>query len=470
MECTREWRLAPWVALVWAAGTGCGGGEELLWESIQAGTLGQPVVVAADEPPSQQLMDDVAAVLAERQALPQVHPELVSPQLSADLRVVDEADVWVTFFSEGAGYRNALGYFTYPEGQPPAAPPPLSVRQSNIIFANASASGSGGELVQGNRRYLGRFPAGTRVGFFLIANACGSTTGCTPSNINYNAPTYYTLDAFNPEASAARQRHVVLVNHAATDRHVLAFEDLNRGSSSDDDFNDVVFVISYNPPTGVAPSGPGIDPEPSCKSIKTRYPSAASGVYRLDPCGSGAVDFYYCDMATPGADGSVGGWTVGGWQPASATTSLGVEDRGEVGSTAWSKRLACLSFSEALVFNKTYDEHFSTTLPAPEPGLTSVPYALGVAGRSFVQGAYGPSDSLVMMGCVRHDYYSTIFPEWGCVTDWTSGGTAQGHIADYALEFNCNPAIYSSTVRWAWANDSTCRYAGVDYTWGLAVR
>ncbi len=471
MRHVRAWRQWLTTVALGSCGLGCGAADGVeAWEVLQAGTLGQPVVATTDEAPSPQLEADVAAVLQEYQPLPQAHPELMPAQLQPDLKVVQEADVWVTFFGEGAGYRNALGYFTYPEGQPPTSVS-LTTRRANIIFANASASGSGGTLARGNRMHLGRFPAGARVGFFLIADACGADT-CTADTLDYSKPTYYTRDALNPEAAASKKRHVVLVNHQSEKRHVLAFEDLHReglsGSTPDDDFNDVVFVISYNPVTAVEPSGPGIDPDSSCQAVKTRYPAATSGIYRLDPCGTGVVGDYYCDMTTPGADGRVGGWTLGGQQLASAKTSLGVTSRGTVGGTDWSSNLACIPFQEAQVFNQTRSERFTQVLPAMQNGLKQVPFAFGEAGRSFVQGSYGPSDSLVMMGCVRYAYDGTVYAEWACVTDWQSGGMARGHIADYAVQNNCNPA--PAGARWAWANDASCRYAGEPYTWGLGVR
>jgi len=468
MKRVHAWRqfLATLALGGWAVG--CGAQVET-WEALELGTLGQPVVATTDDYPSQQLKDDVAAVLQEHQMLPTAHPELMPTRLEPNLKVVQEADVWVTFFSEGAGHKNALGYFTYPEGQPPTSVS-LTTRKANLIFTNASASGSGGSLVQGNRMHLGRFPAGARVGFFLVANGCPSGS-CTADTVDYTQPTYYTLDALNPEVAASKKRHVVLVHHQSDKRHVLAFEDLNREGTnpvSDDDFNDVVFVISYNPVTAVEPSGPGIDPDSSCQTIKTRYPNATDGLYRLDPCGNGVVGDYYCDMTTPGADGRVGGWTLGGQQLASAKTSLGVTSRSTVGGADWSSNLACIPFQEAQVFNKTRNERFTQLLPGMQNGLKQVPFALGEAGRSFVQGSYGPSDSLVMMGCVRYAYDGTIFSEWACVTDWQSGGTARGHIADYAVQNNCNPA--PAGARWAWANDASCRYAGELYTWGIAVR
>jgi hypothetical protein len=471
MKHAHAWRRFLTALALGAWGQGCGvQGEAEAWEAQPVDTLEQRVVTQdTDDPPGQQLKNDVAAVLEEYQSVPQVHPVLVPPQLQPDLKVAQNVSkLWVTFFDEGAGRRNALGYFTWPEGQQPSGPPSLTTRKANIIFANASKVGDGGTLVQGNRMLLGSFPAGTRVGFFIIAGACSTDTGCTADNIDYSKPTYYTIDAWNPEVAPDKKRHVVLVHHEDAQRLVMGFENQDREGTTDDDFNDVVFVVSWDPLPAIGTTYPGLDPDPTCQRIKTRYPAALSGIYRLDTCGNGVVDNYYCDMTTPGADGRVGGWTLGGWQPASAKTSLGVTSRGTVGSADWSSNLACVPFQEALVFNQTKNESFTQVLPFAHNGLKQVPFALGEAGRSFVQGTYGPSDSLVMMGCVRYAYDGTVYAEWACVTDWRSGGMARGHIADYAVEYNCNPIPMGA--RWAWADDASCRYAGEPYTWGIGVR
>ena len=36
-----------------------------------------------------------------------------------NIRFAEDADVWVTFLSEGAGYRNSVGYFSYDPANPP---------------------------------------------------------------------------------------------------------------------------------------------------------------------------------------------------------------------------------------------------------------------------------------------------------------------------------------------------------------
>ncbi|HEX8699227.1 MAG TPA: DUF4114 domain-containing protein [Myxococcaceae bacterium] len=477
--------IAGALALSGVQGFGCGGSELIVEgtvevDQVQSALTPTGVTAASNDTYSQQLKTDIAAALQESQSVPVVHPELLPPHLVPDLQVAqDLCKVWVSFYSEGAGYRNSLGYFVYPEDAPPASVP-QSTRQANIIFANSSAQGSGGTLVQGNRKMLGTtnnntFSAGTRIGFFLMANACNSDTNCTPSNIDYTKPTYYTVDALNPESTAAKRRHALIVRHADAQRLVMGFEDLNRTSGSDDDFNDVTFVINWEPASCLIIQNPDIDPDASCQAVKTRSPTAVSGFYNLDPCGTQGVqkDTYYCDMDKVGANGVKGGWTVPGWQQASAKTTLGIEKRGTPGPTAanWSRSLSCLPFNEAMVFNKTSGDYFTETLTGSQFKVTAAPYALGEPGKSFNQGAFGPSDSLINQGCVSYNYDNTLFSEWACVTDSSAGGTAKGHIADYALDYNCLPVPnYDPARPWAWANNSTCTQVGVDYTWGIGIR
>ncbi|HEX5752974.1 MAG TPA: DUF4114 domain-containing protein [Archangium sp.] len=476
--------MAGTLAVAGLQGLGCGGAlgdpprtsPEL--SQVQQALAPTGVTAAPNDTYSQQLKDDIAAALKESQSVPLKHPELLPPNLVPDLQVAqDLCKVWVSFYSEGAGYKNTLGYFTYPNGQPPLSVP-LSTRQSNVIFANASAQGSGGTLVQGNRYLLGSgtnttFSAGSRIGFYLVADGWNGTA------VDFSRPTYYTVDALNPESTAAKRRHALIVRHADSQRLVMGYEDLNRGGSSDDDFNDVVFVINWEPAGCLIIQNPDIDPDASCQAVKTRNPAASSGYYFLDPCGTQGAqkNTFYCDMDKTGANGIKGGWTVPGWQHASATTNLGVSNWGTPSDTgSWSRRLQCLPFNETMVFNKTSGEYFTETLNGSQFQVTSTPYALGEPGRSFNQGSYGPSNSNITQACVGYNYDGSLFAEWACVTDWTVGGTARGHIADYAIEYNCNPSPayedpnYDWNRPWAWANNTTCTHVGEDYLWGIGVR
>ncbi|WP_257461631.1 fibrinogen-like YCDxxxxGGGW domain-containing protein [Archangium lipolyticum] len=220
------------------------------------------------------------------------------------------------------------------------------------------------------------------------------------------------------------------------------------------------------------------DPAASCQEVKARNPSAPSDWYWLDPCGTqGARQaLYYCEMDRPGSNGARGGWTVAGWQPASAITTLGVERRDTPSAQAsnWSSSLECLSFREVMIFNKTTGAYFTDSLPGEPSRVSSVPYALGVPGHSFNQGRYGPdspSYTPITQACVGFSYNGALSAEWACVTDTSAGGTARGHVADYALDYNCKPVpTYDPNRAWAWADNDSCSLVGEDYAWGIAVR
>ncbi len=188
---------------------------------------------------SAELLSFINASLPEGDPVPEAHPRYLAEDAETNLVVESTADVWMTFVHEGAGYRNVLAYYTYPTDSPPSGPDDLE--SLNIVFPNASFRGSGGGLVTGDKVYLGRFEAGTSVGFALMAN------GWNGRNSTYGNHVVYSNNALNPEGTVEKRYHSVLLWDDQNELFLVGFEDLNRDSGSDDDFNDAVFYLTANP-------------------------------------------------------------------------------------------------------------------------------------------------------------------------------------------------------------------------------
>ncbi len=207
-------------------------------------SVGRPkYLVTPQDPISQKLLNDINASLPEGKKLTVSHPEYVKATNEGDVLLKEQADVWITFVSEGAGYTNSIGYYTYNSSTPPTSASQISAHR--IIFPNASLPGSGGALQSGDKVLLGRFPAGTGIGWFIVANGWNGS-------IVSGQTIYYSEPAFNPETDATKRQHTVLLKNSTNSLFLLAFEDLNRVTGgSDDDFNDAVFYVTSNPATAI---------------------------------------------------------------------------------------------------------------------------------------------------------------------------------------------------------------------------
>jgi len=203
-------------------------------------SLGVPSNLVENDPVTSAFLQNINATLPERHPVPDAHPEYLASGNNINAEIVETADVWVTFVHEGAGYKNSLGFYTYPTNDPPASKEEIDT--ISIIFPNVSYQYSGGGLASGNKVKIGTFAAGTTIAWVVIAN------GWNGSGINPSKPRYYSDSRFNPENSEyTRQHNVILYDHI-TDRYILAFEDLNRDHQNcDDDFNDALFYITSNP-------------------------------------------------------------------------------------------------------------------------------------------------------------------------------------------------------------------------------
>lgn len=173
-------------------------------------------------------------VLPERQNAMTAHPEYFSNPVK-NLVIQEETDLYLTFIDEGAGFKNVLGYYTYDEGTVPTSEEMLD---KIVIFPNASAQGSGGELIRGNTmRLLGTFQPGTVVGFFVIAN------GWRNGQITDGLYSQHTDITYN---LSGRQQSIIFYDSTCNST-VIAFEDITV-PNGDNDFNDAIFEITASNP------------------------------------------------------------------------------------------------------------------------------------------------------------------------------------------------------------------------------
>ena len=197
---------------------------------------------------SNTLLTNLNASLPEGRAVSIYHPTYLLQNVETNLNIASASDVYFTFVSEGAGFRNSIAYFTYPTGTPPQNT--SQIDSLHIILPNASLNGSGGSLLSGNTIRLGRFAAGTSIGFALLANAWTGTAVGSGYWINY------TVDQLNPAAAPALKRQSVLLYDIVQDLFLVGFEDIRRDlSSCDNDFNDCVFYVKSQQVHAISTAG-----------------------------------------------------------------------------------------------------------------------------------------------------------------------------------------------------------------------
>jgi len=201
---------------------------------------------------STEFLNDVNASLPEGIPLPESHPQYLTGSSDANLVIVDDCEIWVTLVHEGAGWHNSLGYYTYPTGNPPKSVDDIT--DATIIFPDVTIAN--GVLSPGNKvqlyyldknRYTPIFPAGTSIGWFIVAQ------GWNGSNVGSGKYIHYSNTNLNVEAETSLQKHNVLLFDEQRERLLLGFEDIRRDiTSCDQDFNDAIFYTTVSPFSAVA--------------------------------------------------------------------------------------------------------------------------------------------------------------------------------------------------------------------------
>ena len=196
---------------------------------------------------SSTLLDYINASLPESQPVPQYHPSYLANGKKTTLDIEEVCDVWLTFVHEGAGWRNAIAFYTYPTNSPPQSLNDIS--DVNVIFPNLSYSGSGGGLRSGDKVNIGRFEAGTSVGLVLLANGWDGTNSEDYEHI------VFADKNLNPEPNDDLKQHNVLLWDADNELFLLGFEDVRRDNIPfwcDQDFNDAILFVTSNPVTAIS--------------------------------------------------------------------------------------------------------------------------------------------------------------------------------------------------------------------------
>lgn len=206
------------------------GGEP--WPSGYQQSTGKPdsLIYARNEYPA-EFFERIANALPEAR----VNEAFLTDDEGSNITLNEEAEVFVTFIHEGAGYRNSFGFFTFDRNNPPTSHSEVA---ETIVFPNLSYP----HLTNGHRLSLGTFPAGTSIGFFIAANGFWYDTGVK----NFKVPYYYSLKGLNPDPTDELKQHNVLLFDDEVEEVIIGFEDLPR-TWGDNDFNDAVFSVKATP-------------------------------------------------------------------------------------------------------------------------------------------------------------------------------------------------------------------------------
>ena len=196
----------------------------------------EKIVEVVDEVPKdvfrvelcETLNSTVMAMLSESSNNKEKYPALFADNAQGHIVLKAESDVYISYVTESASVPSTLGFYTYTGGGPSST----DEVEREVAFPHVSSA----VLTPGDSRRLGKFPAGTVIGFFLVVG------GYHDNTVNWNKPTYWT----RPDWNDGGFRQHVLFSEQNCNNIVMAFEDKNIQKGADNDFNDIVFVISDN--------------------------------------------------------------------------------------------------------------------------------------------------------------------------------------------------------------------------------
>lgn len=200
---------------------------------------GRPAYLLTPDVISSNTQSLINSMLAEKVDLRTTHPELLTNKAIADIAITAASNVFVTFVSQLTTSANTLAFYTYPTNTPPA-----SAKDIKTITYFFPSAGTGTKLKAGDKVKIGRFEAGTSIGFVLMKSAWNPATKTIDNQVVH----FCSNDVLNPEVDANLKKHAVLIDDAAENKVLIGFENTDRTSSlCDHDFNDIVIYATVTP-------------------------------------------------------------------------------------------------------------------------------------------------------------------------------------------------------------------------------
>jgi hypothetical protein len=202
-------------------------------------TSGVPSNLLPKDNISSVMLNFIDETLGEKVDLRTTHPELLTSSAIADIAITQASDVMITFVKQITTSANTLGFYTYPTGNSPTSA--KDIKQITHFFPNA---GTGSKLKAGDKVKIGRFQAGTSIGFVLMRSAWDPAT----KTINNKVVHFCSNDALNPEVDPKLKKHAVLIDYPSEKKVLIGFENTDRTDEKcDHDFNDVVIYATVTP-------------------------------------------------------------------------------------------------------------------------------------------------------------------------------------------------------------------------------
>ena len=164
---------------------------------------------------------------------PALKKVLIDSTVEKRIILTTESVVFVTFLSEKASWENSMGFYTY------KITDSTSIANKQILFPNISALGSDGGLTSGNTVQLTdanggtKFPKGTVIGFYLVAQGWGN------EHILPGLYTHYTDQKYNQ----GQHQQSILFVEKKTGKLILGYEDMYEPDYSGD-YNNILVSIS----------------------------------------------------------------------------------------------------------------------------------------------------------------------------------------------------------------------------------